>query len=137
MVTMARTSEVIEHWTDDVDGSPAAEAIAFAVEGRQYEIDLSADNAAQLRDHFAHWVEHARQVGGAARPASAGRRRSAGRGGSASGSGRGRSRRSAATSSVPSPRDVRAWAVSQGIEVPARGRLSAALVQQYSAAHEA
>ncbi len=136
MVSMARTSEVIEHWTDDVDGSPAAEAIAFAVEGRQYEIDLSADNAAQLRDHFAHWVEHARQVGGAARPASAGRRGSAGRGGSASGSGRGRSRRSAATG-TPAPRDVRAWAVGQGIEVPARGRLSAALVQQYSAAHEA
>jgi hypothetical protein len=46
---------------DDLDGSKAAETVSFALEGRQYEIDLSADNAARLRDHLAGFIAAARR----------------------------------------------------------------------------
>lgn len=35
----------------------------------------------------------------------------------------------------PAPKDVRAWAAEQGIDVPARGKLPENVVQQYQAAH--
>lgn len=51
-------------WTDDVDGSEASCTVAFALEGVSYEIDLSAENATELRAEMQRWVEHARRVGG-------------------------------------------------------------------------
>lgn len=39
------------------------------------------------------------------------------------------------TDTTPVPKDVRAWAAEQGIEVPARGKLPDAVVEQYQAAH--
>ena len=38
---------------DDLDGSQAEEQVSFAVDGRSYEIDLSAANVARLRDALA------------------------------------------------------------------------------------
>lgn len=37
--------------------------------------------------------------------------------------------------SEPKDADVRAWAAAEGIEVPARGKLSAEVVERYKAAH--
>lgn len=36
----------------------------------------------------------------------------------------------------PAPKDVRAWAAGQGIEVPARGKIPAEVNEQYAAAHQ-
>jgi len=36
--------------TDDLDGSEAEETIRFSLEGSSYELDLSAENAAALRN---------------------------------------------------------------------------------------
>ena len=49
---------------DDLDGSTADETVTFGLDGVTYEIDLSAANAAKLRDDFASWVGHARRSGG-------------------------------------------------------------------------
>ena len=38
---------------DDLDGSPAEETVTFGLDGVTYEIDLSTDNAAKLRDELA------------------------------------------------------------------------------------
>ena len=38
---MAVRREVIEHLTDDLDGSEAAESVRFALDGRSYVIDLN------------------------------------------------------------------------------------------------
>ncbi|MDQ6850695.1 MAG: Lsr2 family protein [Actinomycetota bacterium] len=46
---------------DDLDGEAASETVAFALDGTQYEIDLSADNAARLRDSLAVYVASARR----------------------------------------------------------------------------
>lgn len=95
---------------DDVDGSEAAETVSFSLDGVSYEIDLSEQNAAKLRDELALWVDHARRVGG---------RRSTGKK-----PGKG----SAAN-------DIRAWAQAQGMQVSARGRVSAEVREAYEKAN--
>ncbi len=49
---------------DDLDGSQAEEQVMFAVDGRTYEIDLSAANGARLRDALAPYISAARRTGG-------------------------------------------------------------------------
>src|SRR3954454_17718934 len=95
---------------DDIDGSPADETASFALDGKEYEIDLSTKNATKLRDAVAPYLGHAR------RPAS--RRR--GRGASGNG---------------PSPAEIRAWARDNGFDVPDRGRVSSEVREAYVAAH--
>lgn len=99
---------------DDVDGSEGAETVTFALDGVTYEIDLSEKNAGKMRGDLASWVGHGRRVSGrssASRPA----RKAAGGG---------------ADSSA-----VREWARSNGHEVSERGRISAAVMDAYNAAH--
>ena len=62
---MAKT--VVVKLTDDMDGGDADETIHFALDGRSYEIDLSAGNAAALRDALKPYMEKGRTAGGAAR----------------------------------------------------------------------
>ena len=94
---------------DDIDGSAADETVSFALDGKEYEIDLNAKNAAKLRDAIAPFVGHARKA--------AGRRR----GGRAA--------------NGPSPADIRAWAREHGFDVPDRGRVSSEVRDAYFAAH--
>ena len=103
---------------DDIDGSEAAETVTFGLDGVQYEIDLSTDNADKFRDVLAPYVGHARRSGG--------RRRSSGSGGRANGS---------ASRSGASAADIRAWARDNGWDVPDRGRVSAEVREAYDAAH--
>ena len=105
---------------DDLDESPAAETVSFALDGVSYEIDLSEANAARLRDALAPFLGHARRVGG---------RRSAGssRTSSAAASSAGKGSGNAA--------DIRAWARENGFEVSERGRVSAEVRAAYAAAH--
>jgi hypothetical protein len=103
-------SKVIIRREDDLDGSEAIETIQFAIDNVEYEIDLSADNAAKLRASVASYVDKARKVGGRTRRAS---------------------------TRAPSPidsRSVRKWAAANGIELSTRGRIPADVVSQYQAA---
>ena len=59
---------------DDIDGSEADETVQFALDGVTYEIDLSAENAEELRDALAPYIEHARRAGGRKRTSSRRRR---------------------------------------------------------------
>ena len=106
---------------DDIDGSEAAETVTFGLDGAQYEIDLSADNADKLREALAPYVGHGRRAGG--------RRRSTG------GAGRSSASRSAAASGGPSAADIRAWARENGWDVPERGRVASEVREAYDAAH--
>src|SRR6185312_17504801 len=56
---------------DDLDGSEAAEQVEFGVDGRSYQIDLSAANSAKLRDALAPFVSAARRAGGRRRSGAA------------------------------------------------------------------
>lgn len=101
----SKTVTVIE---DDLDGTQAAETVKFAVDGTQYEIDLSVINAAELRKAFEEYIRYARRVGG---------RSSAGN--------------AKLSSGLIDNKAVRAWAQSNGIEVNPRGRISADVIEQY------
>ena len=63
---MARIARVTLE--DDLDGGHASETVFFSFEGRHYEIDLSAENAAKLRDALAPFVAAARRSNGGHRP---------------------------------------------------------------------
>ena len=96
---------------DDLDGGPAEQTVRFAFGGTDYEIDLSAKNAAAFRKQLAPFVEHARK------------------------SGRGQARsRGRTVASRQRSGDIRAWAKDHGIAVSERGRILASVVQQYQAA---
>lgn len=107
---MAKRVQVIH--TDDIDGSEAAETVAFSLEGVNYTIDLSTENIKRLRDALAPYI------------AKAERDRSSRRSGSAR-------RKSSGTAAT----DIRAWAAAQGMQVSARGRVSAEVREAYERAH--
>ena len=52
---------------DDLDGSDAEGTFRFGLDGSEYEIDLNAKHAQELRDALARYVGAARRVGGGAR----------------------------------------------------------------------
>nr|WP_221419068.1 Lsr2 family protein [Micrococcus cohnii] len=47
---------------DDLDGSAAKETVMFALDGRHYEVDLSEENAKQLRDFLKPYMKKGRAV---------------------------------------------------------------------------
>jgi hypothetical protein len=96
---------------DDLTGGPADETVRFAVDGTEYEIDLSAKNAAAFGKVLARYIEHGRKA----------RRAPARRGG-----------RTAASRQRSG--DIRAWAQQHGLAVSERGRIPASVVEQYEAA---
>ncbi len=96
---------------DDMDGGEAAETVDFALDGKSYEIDLNPANAKKLRKALAPYV-------------AAGRRQTkAGK--------RGKSRAYTHTSLEPAPAAVRAWAQSNKMDVPARGRIPKAVYEAF------
>ncbi len=58
---MAKT--VIVKLTDDIDGGDADETVHFALDGKSYEIDVSTDNAAKLRQALEPFIGRARVRG--------------------------------------------------------------------------
>lgn len=54
---------------DDIDGSPADETVQFALDGANYELDLSKRNALALRQMLARYIKSARRVSGGSRTA--------------------------------------------------------------------
>jgi hypothetical protein len=95
---------------DDYDGGTAEETVSFALDGAEYEIDLSSKNAAGLRDALGPWLAHARKTGG-------------------------RRKRSTKPSGLSSTSDIRAWAQANGLDVSSRGRVSADVREAYEKAH--
>ncbi|WP_380169152.1 Lsr2 family protein [Jannaschia sp. R86511] len=100
---------------DDLDGTPADETVTFGLDGITYEIDLTVDNAAKLRDSLAEWVGHGRRVGGARRKGS-----------------RSVTKRSSVGSDNAT---IREWARANGHEVSERGRIKAEVIEAFNAAN--
>jgi hypothetical protein len=99
---------------DDLDGSEADGTVRFGLDGSEYEIDLSAEHAQQLRDALSSYISAARRVGGGTRSPARSARKSPKAG--------------------PDSTEVREWAKAQGIEVKDRGRVPAELVVKFQAA---
>jgi hypothetical protein len=52
---------------DDIDGGAAEGTVRFGLDGTEYEIDLHAGHARELRDALARYVDAGRRVSGSAR----------------------------------------------------------------------
>ena len=105
-------------FVDDLDGSEASGTFDFSLEGRNYQVDLSNQNAAKLRDALAPFIDVARKTGGR---------------------GRGRTQRQTAMTDTP-PRSsreqthaIREWAREHGQKVSDRGRIPKSILEAYRA----
>jgi hypothetical protein len=103
---------------DDLDGGPAEETVKFALDGTEYEIDLSNKHALDLRKALDSYLSAARRIG---------RMTSASRRGADHSSGR------SSAQNRERNQAVRDWAKAKGLEVSDRGRISQDLVEQYEA----
>ena len=108
--------KVLVEMLDDIDGTPAAHTVPFALDGVTYEIDLSDENAAALRDELARFIAAGRRIGGRKVRVATGQ--------------------STTTSTTDRERNqqIRAWANSNGYEVSERGRLSSEVIAAYEQA---
>ncbi|PPF25842.1 hypothetical protein C5C36_15645 [Rathayibacter sp. AY1G1] len=103
---------------DDLDGSPIegdGGTVTFSIDGANYEIDLSAENTAELRRVFEKYVDAGRRV-----------RRDGNAGSSAPSRGKSDPERLKA---------IREWAAKNGRNVSERGRISAEVQKAYDDAH--
>jgi hypothetical protein len=101
---------VVVTLSDDIDGGEAAETVNFGLDAKLYEIDLNTANAKKLRKALAPFVAVARKQ-----------------------SRSGRAYRHTAV--APDPAAVRAWARSNKMDVPARGRIPKKVYEAFSSAH--
>lgn len=114
---MATKTQVV--LVDDLTGDLADTTVKFALDKTDYEIDLSDDNAAEMREALSRYIKAARKVSG---------------GGGGGVGRRGTQAPKVASSSNFDPAAVRAWAAGRGIKVSPRGRIAAAVVEQFRAA---
>lgn len=108
---MARETKVV--LTDDLDGTPAAETVSFALDQTAYEIELSSDNAEKLREALSPFVAKARRAAGGGRTV----------------------RRTAAGGGSKDTAKIRAWAKENDYNVSDRGRIPFPVIDAYRAAH--
>lgn len=114
--------QILVSLVDDLDGSEADETVQFALDGVTYEIDLSAENAEELRDALAPYIEHARRAGGRKRTSSRRRRN-------------GQVTTRSSTAEREQNQAIRAWAREQGYEISDRGRIPTEVAEAYRKAH--
>lgn len=109
---MARKVQMI--LLDDIDGGDAKRTATFALDGKNYEIDLNEANLDKLSEALAPFIDKARRspAGGGRRPAV---RRADSSGGDASA--------------------VRSWAREHGYEVSDRGRVPKEIRDAYDQSH--
>ncbi|MCD2498505.1 histone-like nucleoid-structuring protein Lsr2 [Microbacterium nymphoidis] len=110
--------KIIHQLVDDLDGTVLdageGETVHFSLDGVAYEIDLTDENSAALRDAFGSFVAAARRVGRESSTRVTASTRRTGRTDLAA---------------------VRAWANSNGYSVSDRGRVPASVLDAYDTAH--
>ena len=111
--------KILVEMLDDIDGSAATQTVPFGLDGVAYEIDLSGENAAALRDELARYIAAGRRVGGRKVRVAAGQ--------------------STTATSTDRERNqqIRAWASANGYPVSERGRLSSEVIAAYEQAQAA
>ena len=107
-------TKVLTRLVDDTDGSEAAETVQFGLDGEKFEIDLSVDNAAKLRDALAPYIERGRKA--------------------AKDEGKRRGKQRGLRTQVIDSHAVRVWAEANGIKVGTKGRIPGNVISRYQAA---
>lgn len=111
-------TRTITTYIDDLDGSTEdVRTVRFSVDSAHYDIDLSEAHADELTEALRKYTAAGRRISA---PQAAGGRRTSG---------------IAPASRDYDPKAVRTWATSQGIDVPARGRVPLTVIASYREAH--
>ena len=100
---------------DDLDGGSADENVKFGLDGANYEIDLSAANAAELRSSLERFINAARKASG--------------------GRGAARSDKGPTGGLSHDSAQIRQWARDNGYTVNSRGRIQAEIQEAYQQAN--
>lgn len=111
--------QVIVQLVDDMDGSASDDiaTVPFELDGVSYEIDLTPDNAARLRNQLDDYIKSARRVG------------------HVKGGTRGTRKLSTTKPDREQNQAIRAWAQQNGYELSDRGRIPANVTDAFEAAH--
>ncbi|WP_228721117.1 MULTISPECIES: histone-like nucleoid-structuring protein Lsr2 [unclassified Arthrobacter] len=103
---------------DDLNGQEAQETVYFGIDGTEYEIDLTSQNAAQLRSELSDYVEKGRSAANESTS----------------------KRRQYGSSTTRRKREklekIRQWALTNGHNPSARGRIQYSIVDAYNNAHK-
>ncbi|OLF15498.1 histone-like nucleoid-structuring protein Lsr2 [Actinophytocola xanthii] len=110
--------KVLVQLVDDLTGATSSDisTVQFGLDGANYEIDLTEDNAERLRATLAQYVDSARRTGGRIK-----RGTKPTNGSSANGE----------------AGQVREWAQQNGFELSARGRIPGHVIDAYKEAQSA
>ena len=103
---------------DDLNGEEAQETVRFGLDGSEYEIDLTTDNASELRSALSQYVDVARKASG-------GRRSQNGQRGN-----------STSRTKRDEVQKIRQWAQDNGHNPSSRGRVSQSIVDAYNQANK-
>lgn len=95
----------------DLSGGEASETITFGIDGRMYELDVTAEEAIELRSAMRDYANAARPMGKGVTPT--------------------RPKPATRHQGRQDAQKVREWARSQGMPVSDRGRVAAAIQEQY------
>lgn len=115
---MAR--RIVHQLVDDIDGTLLevgdGETVHFSLNGISYEIDLTTENAQELRSVLEPYI-------------------AAGRRSSVAGAARSSSTRKRTSTRNPETSAIREWANANGHKVSERGRIPESVLEAYRAAH--
>lgn len=106
--------QTITKLIDDLDSGEAEETVKFGLDGVQYEIDLSAKNAAKLRETLGPYMQAGTRVGRAT-------------------TGQPRRRAAGAPTDRAQNKAIREWARSKRKKISDRGRIPEEIVAEYHA----
>ncbi len=106
--------QVLVQLVDDLDGTASDDVttVQFGLDGVTYEIDLRDTHADQLRDVLAEYVGSGRRTGGRVKRGT-------------------RPARGAGSSTNGEAGRIREWALANGVELAARGRIPGHVVASY------
>lgn len=100
--------QIIDDLTGEVIKDAQGETVVFGIDGREYEVDLSNRNAAQLRALLEPFIQNARVKG-----------------------------QKNADTSIDDQNAIRSWARANGYSLSAKGRIPTDVVNAYLAAKNA
>jgi hypothetical protein len=113
--------ETIVQFVDDLDGTTSEDisTVTFALDGVEYEIDLTEANAQNLRDSLQEFIASARRTGGRFKRGTAAAHR----------------RPATPAVSTEQTKAIRHWARQNGYTLSDRGRVPEVIVDAFDRAH--
>ncbi|WP_104181586.1 Lsr2 family protein [Arthrobacter sp. B0490] len=100
------------HLVDDLNGEEAQETVRFSLDGTNYEIDLTEQNAESLRSALSGYVDKGRKAGSGKQPSA--------------------SPKASSRAKREDTQQIRRWAQDNGYNPSSRGRITQSIIDAYN-----